>query len=158
MTRPRRCKQVLLELSSWKHMFHQGGGSNLDRETHGRCARRRIVAGPHPPLSRSARWRIEVKHSKRSCAMSLALRRKGGGRHPALGFYPIFALSVLTYAVRSGFQRMFAHGRAKGRDRATEFFGVCHLPDIISQKEVTTPNNSFSWPSKCPLRHKTFRS
>ena len=37
-------------------MFRSRGGSNLDRETHGRCDRRRTVAGSRPLPSRSARW------------------------------------------------------------------------------------------------------
>ena len=49
----------------------KGVGSNLDRETHGRCARRRIVAGPHPLPSRSARWRI-------GCSTERARQRLNG--------------------------------------------------------------------------------
>ena len=44
------------------------------------------------------------------------------------------------------------HGRAKGRDRATEFFGVVVTSlTSFSQKEVTTPNISFLLAIEVPI-------
>ena len=79
-----------------------------------------------------------------------------GGRHPALGFILFSRCRFCRILNRSGFKRMVAHGRAEGRDRANEFFGVVTSPTSFSQKDVATPKNSFSWPWKRLLRAFTF--
>ena len=66
-------------------------------------------------------------------AMFLVLRRKGG-RHPSSGFYPIFALSVLTSSNSFWLRANFRSRAGQGCDRATEFFETATKKIIFTKR------------------------
>ena len=54
-----------------------------------------------------------------------------GGRHPALGFYPIFALSVLASTCAFWLRANVRAWTGRGPRSSDRVLWSCHLPDII---------------------------
>ena len=57
-----------------------------------------------------------------------------GGRHPALGFYPIFALSVFTYVCAFWLRANIRAWTGRGPRSSDRTLWSCHLPGIMFTK------------------------
>ena len=116
-------------------------------------ARRQAVADPRsrPCLPCTVH---EVDRYEQSCAMLLVSAPPGGGRHPALGFYPIFALSALTSTKSFWLRANVCAWTGQGRGRATEFFEVATSPASFFYKSGGNFKEFGLPPSHCTTAHR----